>query len=137
MKAQLNILDSQIFSKVANYVVDEYGGRFSMTITDNFSSTKNDPTGARFPFVYVGLINASENSTDLERSRLNGGLYTYQVNVYDNTSQAKAKQIMDSVVDAMKQMSFTSTSLPINASDGTKYMMIARFQRFIDEGDTI
>jgi len=136
MKAQLDIINSMIFSKVKNHVLDEVGTKYKMTAS-SFSSVGAEPTSARFPFVYIALIAGSETSSDLERTRLNGGSYTYQINVYDNVSQARAKDVMDSAARAMKKMAFTTASLPIFATNESTYVQISRFQRFIDEGDEI
>ena len=136
MKAQLDIIDSMIFSKVKNYVLDDVGSKYSMTAS-SFSSVSAEASNAKFPFVYITLVSGAEANTDLEATRFNGGSYTYQVNVYDNVSQARAKEVMDSVARAMKNMAFTTASLPIFASNESTYVQIGRFQRWIDEGDEV
>lgn len=136
MKAQLDIINSMIFSKVKNYVLDDIGTKYSMTAS-SFSTVGADTSSPKFPFVYIALVAGAEANTDLEATRFNGGSYTYQINVYDNVSQARAKEVMDSAARAMKNMAFTTASLPIFATNESTHVQIGRFQRFIDEGDEI
>lgn len=136
MKAQLNIINSMIFSKVKNHVLADVGTKYKMTAS-SFSTVGAETSSAKFPFVYIALVSGVESNTDLEAINFNGGSYTYQINVYDNVSQARVKEVMDSVATAMKNMAFTIASLPIFATNESTYVQIARFQRFIDEGDEV
>lgn len=136
MKIELDIIDSMIFSKMKRYVMDEIGAKYNLT-DDNFSTVKDNPSDADFPFVSMSLISATETSNDLEATTLRGGLFTYQINVFDNQSQARTKEIMNYVTKAMKSMSFRATSLPLFANNGSTFVQVARWQRNFDEGDEL
>lgn len=136
MKANLKIIDSMIYTQMKNHVMEEYGKKYSLT-SDNFSATDETNSKAVFPFVYFTRIDAVQDSKDLERDKLNGGLYLYLIKVFDNVSQTRVKEIMDSAMDIMFSMAFESPRMSLPSKNDTIYQQQTRFQRNIDEGDTI
>lgn len=101
-------------------------------ITDkNFSTVDSQNKKAVFPFVYVNLLPAVEQGMDLEGKDINGGLFTFQIDVYDNQSQTKAKEVMSEIVHIMKTMRFEITEMPSFENDNNTYRMTARFRRII------
>lgn len=101
-------------------------------ITDkNFSTVDSQNKKAVFPFVYVNLLSAVEQGMDLEGKDINGGLFTFQIDVYDNQSQTKAKEVMSEIVHIMKTMRFEITEMPSFENDNNTYRMTARFRRII------
>lgn len=135
MLADLEIVESMVYSRMKNLVIDDVGTKYDMTSADNFSTVESD-TEAHFPFVYLTTLNGREVEDDLEGTRINGEYLTYQINVSDNISRERAKEVMNSVQRAMKQMSFNVQSVPIFIQNNP-HKIIARFSRYIFEGDTI
>lgn len=136
MKANLKIIDSMIYTQMKNHVIEEYGEKYSLT-ADNFSATDETNSKAIFPFVYFTRIDAVQNSKDLERDRLQGGLYLYLVKVFDNESQTRTRNLMNSAMDSMFKMGFESPRMSLPSKSDNIYQQQSRFQRNIDEGDTI
>ena len=60
----------------------------------NFSTVGSSDTQAVFPFVYVQLLPSAEAGQDIEGNTINAGLFTFQIEVTDNQSQARAKDVM-------------------------------------------
>lgn len=118
---------------------------FSQTIKDtykmtdkSFSTVGSSGTPAVFPFVFVQLLPATEQGQDIEGTSINGGMFTFQVDIIDNQSQSNARKSMTEIVRIMKTMGFNVNSMPSfqNTTDNT-HRMTARFMRLIGESDTL
>lgn len=123
-------------------VITKIKTEFSQTIKEaydmsdaNFSS-KPTNTNAVFPFVYINDMPASELGRDLEGITINGGLFAFQIDIYDNQTQSRARKVMTEVLRIMKGMGFESYQIPYfeDTTDNT-VRMIARFRRVIGAGD--
>ena len=134
MKAELELLDEQIFTLLTEYVQEHL-----YDLDDShFSNVQSDPTDeAQMPFIFIDRIVATERAVDLECDKVNGGLFTYQVKVVSNNSKEEVKTIMTQVTNAMKSMMFRSTSLPVFVDTDNLHIQFARWQREIDEGDLL
>lgn len=135
MIVELELLDEQVFTKVIQYVLENE----PMLDLDkeNFSLQQKDPSPATLPFIYLHQIVATETSRNLEADCINGGLFTYEIRVTSNVSQSEAKKIANAVGKAFKSMGFWATSLPLENDYNNLHVRISRWQRQIDEGDTI
>lgn len=132
-------------SRIPSTVFTRIKNQFSSTIKrkhkmedSNFSTVGSSDAPAVFPFVYVKSLEPVETGEDLEGTSINGGLFTFQVDVYDNKYQANAKEVMMEVVRIMKRMGFKCKKLP-SFDDSSKdvHRMTARFRREIDDGDVL
>jgi len=135
MKVDLEMLDDQIFTILVDFVKTHL--LEPELSDDNFSTTKSNPMESELPFVYLKRINGIEMADDLEAIDIHGGLYTYEVRVTSNVSQDEVSVIMNEVTKAMKSMAFVATSLPVYADIDNLHIKVARWQRELDEGDTI
>jgi len=135
MKVDLEMLDDQIFTILVDFVKSHL--LEPELNDDNFSTTKSNPIDSELPFVYLKRINGIEMADDLEAVDIHGGLYTYEVRVTSNVSQDEVSVIMNEVTKAMKSMAFVATSLPVYADTDNLHIKVARWQRELDEGDTI
>ena len=103
----------------------------------NFSPESSSDAPSIFPFVYVDALPASEVGQDLEAASINGGLFTFQVDVYDNASRQTARAVMGEIVRIMKRMRFDIVAMPsFESADGT-YRCVSRFRRVIGAGDIL
>ena len=135
MRVDLELLDDQIFTLLVDYVMADLD---EPTLEEkNFSTQKSTPTASELPFVYLKQIVGYETATDLEADTLNGGLFTYEIKVTSNVSQDEVSTIMNVVTKAMKSMGFRSTSLPVYVDADNLHIKVARWQRELDDGDTI
>ena len=128
-------VQSYVFSKIVSEFSDELKTAYSIT-TNNFSTVESSNEDAVFPFVYVHLLPATESGIELENDRINGGIFTFQVEVYDNQSQPRVREVMGEIVRIMKKMRFEINSMPeLNKSDINS--ATARFRRAIGSSDII
>ena len=108
-----------------------------MTVS-NFSTVGSSDTPAVFPFVYIQQLDPMETGEDLEGTTINGGLFTFQIDVTDNKKQENAKEVMTEVMRIMKTMGFKCKPLPFfDSSAKGVFRMTARFRRSIGEGDIL
>lgn len=136
MKIKLDMLDDIISTKLSEFVINDIGTKYHLT-DDNFTINDTSPSNPVLPSIYLSLLPSFETNTDLEATTLHGGLFTFQVDVYDNVSQDEATKIMNSVVKGMKMMAFKVTSMPTFNNQNSIFRKTARFQRAIDDGDTL
>ena len=129
-------LPSIVFTRIKTEFSEKIKTKLKMT-DNNFSTTDSQNKKAVFPFVYVNLLPAVEQGMDLEGTDINGGLFTFQIDVYDNQSQARAREVMGEVVRIMKTMRFEITAMPNFESSDDIERMTARFRRLIGALDTI
>lgn len=114
-------------------VKDKYG------MTDrNFSTVNKNNDEPVFPFVLVKALPSMEAGEDLEGDTINAALFTFQVDVFDNRSQNRARDVMREVVRIMKDMRFQVVAMPeFDIGDDGVYRSTARFRRMIGSGDVL
>lgn len=131
------IIPSIIFTKIKTEFSTKLKEKYNMT-DKNFSTVGSSDTPAVFPFVYLQSIQPIETGMDLEATNINGGIFSFQIDVTDNQSQYRAKEVMTEVLRIMKKMGFQCKPMP-SFDDSVKDVkrMVARFQRAIDENDIL
>lgn len=129
-------LQSKIFSRIKNEFSEKLKTKYKMT-SDNFSTVGSSDTPAVFPFVYVQMLPALEQGRDLEGTSINAGLFTLQIDVTDNKSQARAKEVAFEILRIMKGMGFEVTPMPSFEDTKDTHRSTARYRRLIGDGDAI
>ena len=131
------IIPSIIFTKIKTEFSSKLKEKYNMT-DKNFSTVGSSDTPPVFPFVYIQSTEPIETGMDLEATNINGGIFSFQIDVTDNQSQYKAKEVMTEVLRIMKKMGFQCKPMP-SFDDSVKDVkrMVARFQRAIDENDIL
>lgn len=130
------MIPSQVFTRIKTEFSEKIKTKYNMT-GDNFSTTDSQNKKAVFPFVYINLLPASETGNDLEGDTINGGIFTFQIDVYDNKTQARAREVMTEVVRIMKSMRFLVNQMPNSDDTDEIKRMTARFQRTIGGLDVL
>lgn len=92
---------------------------------------------AQFPTVYIHSASWMESGNDLDNVDVNAVLLTMQIDVIANSSLADAKKVMNECVGIMKTMRFNIQSMPIYSSDNNLFTGVARFRRYIGEGEDL
>lgn len=105
--------------------------------SSNFSTVGSSDTPAVFPFVYIQLLPSAEQGQDLEGTTINAGLFTFQIEVTDNQSQARAKDVMSEVKRIMKSMRFTVQCTPTLEDTKDTHRAITRCNRIIGSCDIL
>ncbi len=131
MKIDLDNIDEQIFTvltkEVENIVFRLEDANFTM-------KNKEPSTITLFPSIYMQRLPSVETAIDLENDRINGGLFTFEIQVTSN-DKAEVKEVMLAVAKAMKIMGFRATSLPFYAELGNNlHQQSSRWQRELHEG---
>lgn len=130
-------IESMVFTRIYDGISDRIKTKYDMSYT-NFSTESSIPKDATFPFVYIHLLPAIERFDDLNGITLNGGLFTVQVDITDDSDPSISKEIMDEVVFIMKGMRFKTIAMPEFQYDSSSlFRQTARFRRLIGSGDTL
>ena len=129
-------ISSIIFTRIKNEFSSTIKTKYKMT-SSNFSTVGSSDTPAVFPFVYVQLLPSTEAGQDIEGNTINAGLFTFQIEVTDNQTQARAKDVMSEVKRIMKSMRFTVQCTPTLEDTKDTYRAIMRCNRIIGFNDIL
>lgn len=131
------LVPSFVFSRIKADFSQKLKNQYGMT-GEHFSTVNRKTADAKFPTILVQNLPSVEQGADLEGSTINAGLFSFQVDVFDNRSQGRTREVMTEVVRIMKEMRFQVVAMPEfeASSDGT-YRCTARFRRLIGSGDVL
>ena len=129
-------ISSVVFTRIKNEFSSTLKKKYKMT-SSNFSTVGSSDTPAVFPFVYVQLLPSAEQGQDIEGNTINAGLFTFQIEVTDNQSQTRAKDVMSEVKRIMKSMRFTVQCTPTLEDTKDTHRAIMRCNRLIGSGDIL
>ena len=129
-------ISSVVFTRIKNEFSSSLKTKYKMT-SSNFSTVGSSDTPAVFPFVYVQLLPSAETGQDLEGTTINAGLFTFQIEVTDNQTQARAKDVMSEVKRIMKSMRFTVQCTPTLEDTKDTHRAIMRCNRIIGSCDIL
>ena len=125
-----------VFTRISEDFSQEIKTKYEMTAS-NFSSVDSANKNAVFPFVYVHAMQASEVGADLRGDEVNAGNFAFQIDVYDNKSQMRAREVMNEVVRIMKSMRFFVNSMPEFSTSDNVHRCTMRARRIIGAGDVL
>ena len=130
--------------RISSVVLKKIKNEFSSTIKKNYkmkdencSTVGSSETPAVFPFVYIQLLPSAEQGQDIEGNTINAGLFTFQIEVTDNQSQTRAKDVMSEVKRIMKSMRFTVQCTPTLEDTKDTHRAIMRCNRIIGSCDIL
>ena len=126
-------LQSIIFSRVKNETTESLKKKYPEI---RFTTSEKSETTPRFPNELIKQIGSVEQGQTLDGTTVNGGLFTFQIDVYDNQSQNRARQVMGEIVRIMKTMRFSIVAMPEFESSDT-HRCTARFRRVIGASDIL
>ena len=129
-------ISSVVFTRIKNEFSSTLKAKYQMA-DGNFSTVGSSDTPAVFPFVYIQLLPSVEQGQDLEGNEINAGLFTFQVEVTDNQSQTRAKDVMAEVKRIMKSMRFTVQPTPTLEDTKDTHRAIMRCNRIIGSCDIL
>ena len=129
-------ISSVVFTRIKNGFSSTIKTKYKMT-SSNFSTVGSSDTPAVFPFVYVQLLPGAEQGQDIEGNTINAGLFTFQIEVTDNQTQARAKDVMSEVKRIMKAMRFTVQCTPTLEDTKDTHRAIMRCNRKIGSDDIL
>ena len=129
-------ISSVVFTRIKNEFSSSLKTKYKMT-SSNFSTVGSSDTPAVFPFVFIQFLPSAEVGQDLEGDEINAGLFTCQVEVTDNVSQTRAKEVMSEVKRIMKSMRFTVQCTPTLEDTKDTHRAIMRCNRIIGFNDIL
>ena len=129
-------ISSVVFTRIKNEFSSTLKTKYKMT-SSNFSTVGSSDTPAVFPFVYIQLLPSTEQGQDIEGNTINAGLFTFQIEVTDNQSQTRAKDVMSEVKRIMKSMRFTVQCTPKLEDTKDTHRTIMRCNRRIGSDDIL
>ena len=129
-------ISSVVFTRIKNEFPSSLKTKYKMA-DSNFSTIGSSDTPAVFPFVYIQLLPSTEQGQDIEGNTINAGLFTFQIEVTDNQTQARAKDVMSEVKRIMKSMRFTVQCTPTLEDTKDTHRAIMRCNRIIGSGDIL
>ena len=129
-------ISSVVFTRIKNEFSSSLKTKYKMT-SSNFSTVGSSDTPAVFPFVYVQLLPSAETGQDIEGNTINAGLFTFQIEVTDNQTQARAKDVMSEVKRIIKSMRFTVQPTPDIQDTKDTHRAIMRCNRIIGSCDIL
>ena len=131
-----DMISSNVFTRIKNEFSSTIKKNYKMK-DENFSTVGSSDTPAVFPFVYIQLLPSEEAGQDLEGKTINAGLFTFQIEVTDNQTQARAKDVMSEVKRIMKSMRFTVQCTPTLEDTKDTHRAIMRCNRIIGSCDIL
>ena len=131
-----DMISSNVFTRIKNEFSSTIKKNYKMK-DENFSTVGSSDTPAVFPFVYIQLLPSTEQGQDLEGTTINAGLFTFQIEVTDNQSQARAKDVMSEIKRIMKSMRFTVQPTPALEDTKDTHRAIMRCNRIIGFNDIL
>ena len=131
-----DMISSNVFTRIKNEFSSTIKKNYKMK-DENFSTVGSSDTPAVFPFVYVQLLPSTEQGQDIEGNTINAGLFTFQIEVTDNQTQARAKDVMSEVKRIMKSMRFTVQCTPKLEDTKDTHRAIMRCNRIIGSCDIL
>ena len=129
-------ISSVVFTRIKNEFSSTLKTKYKMT-SSNFSTVGSSDTPAVFPFVYIQLLPSAEQGQDIEGNTINAGLFTFQIEVTDNQTQKRSKEVMAEVKRIMKAMRFTVQPTPTLEDTKDTHRAIMRCNRIIGSGDIL
>ena len=129
-------ISSVVFTRIKNEFSSTLKTKYKMT-SSNFSTVGSSDTPAVFPFVYIQLLPSAEEGQDIEGKKINAGLFTFQIEVTDNQSQTRAKDVVSEVKRIMKSMRFTVQTTPTLEDTKDTHRAIMRCNRRIGSDDIL
>lgn len=103
----------------------------------NFTTEPDSDSLPKFPTVYIHLLPSEEIGQTLEGNSTNGIRANFQIDVSDNQSKARAKEVMAEVKRIMKTMRFSFNEMPYHEKRNKIYYSLARANRVIGSDDTL
>ena len=129
-------ISSIVFTRIKNEFSSSLKTKYKMT-SSNFSTVGSSDSEPVFPFVYIQLLPSAEQGQDIEGNEINAGLFTFQIEVTDNQTQARSKEVMAEVKRIMKAMRFTVQTTPDIQDTKDTHRAIMRCNRIIGSSDIL
>lgn len=130
----LNLLEISIFSRIKAEFSQKIKSKYPSL---SFTLEEASKTPPRFPNVYVYLMPGNEIGKTMEGDAFEGGLYTFQIRVTNNSGADAVREITMEIVRIMKKMLFSIVATPVYENDMDTQWSVMRFRRSIGQNDIL
>ena len=127
-------IETKVFSRIKNEGVSALKQTFPSIFYTAENKSESDPV---FPTVFVQELPGLERGNTLDGTEINAVLASFQVDISDNKSKARVKQVMNQTVQTMKGMRFEVIAMPTYRAENCVYIGTARFRRMIGALDIL
>jgi hypothetical protein len=124
------IVFSRIKAEMPSQITESYSNL-------NFTTSSKNPAKARFPCVYVHMLSSAETGMVLTGNDIEAVTAGFQIEVTDNQSQARTKEVAVAIAKIMKNMGFQALGMPMNDNTTSTYRNVARYRRKIGTDDIL
>ena len=135
MSGWIFLIPSVVYSRIKDNFDEEIKTQYGMG-EENFSTTDASNKKAVFPFVYINQIQGTEEGQTFDGQSVNGGSFSFQIDIYDNKTQQRARTVMAEVCRIMKTMYFEIVAMP-TVESGDTHRCTMRFRRVIGASDKL
>ena len=127
-------IESIVYSRIKIALTNELKTKYKdLSFTNSDAVIKNP----KFPTVYVHELNGYEKARDLENQDIYAVESSFQIEVTDNISQSRAKEVMNEVVKVVKQMRFSGVNMPEFQNIDGYFRCVFRCRRTIGKDDIL
>lgn len=127
-------IESTIFSRVKRDGTINLKSKYSDLYYTAENVSEDEP---HFPTCYVQELPGTEIGQDLEGNKINGILSSFQIDVSDNKSKERVKEVMNQAILSMKEMRYEVTTFPIYYKEEQIWKSTARFRRNVGFNDIL
>lgn len=133
---ELDMLESQVLSLIKSNFSERIKNKKEYKDL-NFTTSDRVQGEAKFPTVYVHMMESPEVGSTLEGSDVSGINATFQIEVTDNQNNKRTDEISREVLRIMKSMRFRVVGMPIHDNSQGAYRTASRYRRVMGSGDLL
>lgn len=130
----LDTLESQVYSRIKNKMSSSIKTNYPNL---NFTTNSISLADAKFPCVYIHMLESPEDGEDMEGTEINAIYASFVIEVVDNESQANTTAVSKEIQKIMKQMCFRVIGSPYNDNNDSTYRKVSRYRRTIAINDVL
>ena len=125
-------------SSIKTIIDKKVSAKLKTTYPDlNFITEANDDTDYMFPCVYIHELDVTETASSLSGKHINAIQHSLQIEISTNKKKADSKRVAYEVVDVLKELGYTITTMPVYTKIATIHTYFVRATRLIGNGDII
>lgn len=128
----LDMIESQVFTLIKARMPTKIKNKYPDLY---FTTSARSPTTPKFPTVYLHMLESPEKGSTTESNEIEAIYSSFQVDVTDNASQARATEVAREILKIMKTLRFQVVGMPISNDTDSTYRNVARYRRTIGSTD--
>lgn len=127
-------IESAVFTRVKTAGNKAFKTKYRNIFYTTENETDNE---AVFPTVYLQELTGSERGRDLEGIEVHAMLSSFQIDVSDNDTKQRCKEVMENALSTMKSLKYEIIGMPIYRKSNGVWLGTARCRRVISKNDIL